>query len=78
MTPNENDDWLEALYTIGIILFATPILLSLLTLLLTMPIPGGVEVDSGAFAIGTIETTGLIAIVYATIKKRRKRRSHKT
>ena len=63
MSKSDRDDWL-------LLLLGLPILLS------TMLTPGGFEVDSGAFAIGAMETSGLIAMIYAAIKKMRRKIRH--
>ena len=78
MSKSGDDDWLEAVYTIGIILLAIPTLLGIPIILYGMLTPGGFGVDSGVYAIGSMQASGLIALVYAAIKMRRKKRSDKT
>ncbi len=50
---NDNEDWLKALYVIGVILLLTPALLGIPLLLIAMLTPRGFGIDSGAYAIGT-------------------------
>lgn len=66
-----NDDWLKAVYVMGVILFFPPMVLFSLLLFAVVLIPG----SQGAFDIPAeyyISFAGLVAIVYASIKLRKK------
>ncbi|MGQ9718606.1 MAG: hypothetical protein ACUVWK_01955 [Nitrososphaerales archaeon] len=68
---NDREDWLKALLYMGFILFASTILSGLPIILIGMLIPGGFGIDAGVAALGAMQVSGLIAMVYATIKIKR-------
>jgi hypothetical protein len=80
MKSNDCEDWLKALLYMGFILFASTFLSGLPIILIGMLTPGGFGIDAGVAALGAMQLSGLIAMVYATIKIKRlqKRRSNKT
>jgi hypothetical protein len=80
-TSDEYDDLLKTIYWVGWIMLATPILMALPPFLygvITGQSFGGFLVDGGEYATGSITITGLVIMIYTSIKMARRKPSDKT
>ena len=78
---DDYDDTLNTIYWVSWIMLATPALM-FLPLLLSTVIFGqnfsGFGVDGGAYAVGSMTLTGLIIMIYTSIKMARRKPSDTT
>jgi Na+-driven multidrug efflux pump len=75
---NDDSDWLKALYMMGWILVVVSTLPGAVLIFYAFITHTNMGIDGGAYAIGTIIMSGVVAMVYASIKGARKKRSAKT
>ena len=74
----DDDAYLNALYTMGVILWLTPLLLALPGFLYAVITHTNFGVDAGVFAISSMMASGFIAMLYASYKTYRKARGSET
>jgi hypothetical protein len=72
---SNDGDWLKALWTMGLILLVVTTLPGAIMLIYAFLTHTNIGVDAGVYTMGSLLMSGIVAMVYASIKGNRRNRN---
>ena len=59
----ESEEWVQAVYMIGFILFITSLILNVSVMVIASVLKTSLSIDTGTFALMNIQTSGFVAML---------------